>query len=321
MTNIKIEFLLNKTSQYFETMKSYRETIRVRGRNLFLYSNLIFNLTAAGRQQRKCIDFLHSFTNKIIQQQTYALNELKNKSQNETNHKTLLETLIEAFYEKKLSQEMIHDNMITMLIAGTDTSAITVNFVVLMLANFPTIQEKAYKELWKIYGTKSPQSTPIKYEDLQYMDYLDRVIKETLRIFPTVPLFSRQLTEDLKMGEVILPKKANIVIDILTVHRNEKYWPNPLIFNPDRFLPEKTGTSYSNYYMPFSMGPRNCIVFAGMKYAMISIKVILATLIRTFVFKIDKNIQIDKIKLNVDITLSTIEPIIVKIDKRDLHYM
>lgn len=47
-------------------------------------------------------------------------------------------------------------------------------------------------------------------------------------------------------------------MELMTLHRNEKYWPNPLVFDPDRFLPDKIGT-YSNYYMPFSMGPRNCI--------------------------------------------------------------
>jgi len=54
--------------------------------------------------------------------------------------------------------------------------------------------------LLEIYGTKTPKSTPIKYEDLQRMDYLDRVIKETMRIFPTVPFVMRHLTKDIKMG-------------------------------------------------------------------------------------------------------------------------
>ncbi|CAL1682567.1 unnamed protein product [Lasius platythorax] len=315
MTDIKMEFLSNETSQYYKAMISFRKTLRLRGRNVFLYPNFIFNLTATGREQRKSVNFLHSFTDKIIQQQTYALNESNTKTKNETSHKTLLHTLIKASHNNKLPQEMIHDNIITMLIAGTDTTAITTNFVIFMLANFPDIQEKVYTELWEIYGTRTSQSTPIKYEHLQHMNYLNCVIKETLRIFPTIPIFSRQLTEDLKMGEFILPKGANIVMELMTLHRNEKYWPNPLVFDPDRFLPDKIGT-YSNNYMPFSMGPRNCI---GMKYAMISMKVILATLIRTFVFKVDQSIQIDKIKLNIDIALHNVEPIKVKIEKRDLQ--
>lgn len=57
-----------------------------------------------------------------------------------------------------------------------------------------------YKELWKIYGTETPKSAPIKYEDLQHMDYLNRVIKETMRLFPTIPVIARCLTEDVQMG-------------------------------------------------------------------------------------------------------------------------
>ncbi|EFN72161.1 Cytochrome P450 4C1, partial [Camponotus floridanus] len=174
--------------------------------------------------------------------------------------------------------------------------------------------EKVYQELWQIYETKTPKSAPIKYEDLQHMDYLDRVIKETMRLFPAVPLIGRYLTEDVKIGEFILPKGTEVFLAILTLHRNEKYWPNPLIFDPDRFLPEK-GTS-NKYYMPFSSGRRNCI---GMKYAMISMKVILAILIRTFVFKVEKITQIDAIKLDMDITLHNIEPMEVIIKRRELH--
>ncbi|KYN16351.1 Cytochrome P450 3A12 [Trachymyrmex cornetzi] len=97
------------------------------------------------------------------------------------------------------------------------------------------------------------------------------------------------------------------------MHRNEKYWPNPLMFNPDRFLQEKTNSI--PYYIPFSDGPRNCI---GLKYGMMSMKVILATLIRTFVFKIKQSIEIDKIKLNSDIVLYIDDPIKIKIEKRNL---
>ncbi|CAL1678463.1 unnamed protein product [Lasius platythorax] len=316
MTDVKMEHLLNLMSQFYKTIISFKETLRTRARNIFLYPNFIFNLTATGREQRKTLNFGHSVIDKVIQQQIYVLNELNTKTKSETSHRSLLHILMEGFYKNKLTQKMVHDNIFTMLLTATDTTAITITFVVLMLANYPDIQEKVYKELREIYGTKTPKSAPIKYEDLQHMDYLDRVIKETLRLFPTVPIIGRRLTEDVIIGEVILPKNTNVVMQFMTLHRNEKYWPNPLVFDPDRFLPERIGTSYMYYYMPFSMGPRNCI---GMKYAMISMKVILATLIRTFMFKVNESIQIDKIKLNMDITLSTVEPIKVKIEKRNLH--
>jgi len=70
------------------------------------------------------------------------------------------------------------------------------------LFNF-ILQEKAYKELLEIYGTETPKFAPVKYEDLQHMHYLDCIIKETLRLFPVVPMIGRKLTEDLKMGSFI----------------------------------------------------------------------------------------------------------------------
>ncbi|XP_025263538.1 cytochrome P450 4V2 [Camponotus floridanus] len=313
MTDIKMEFLSDEINQCLEVIASLRNTFKSRVRNPFLYFDLIFNLTAVGREQRKAINFLHSFINKIIQQHMYALNEEDTNCteyQQNTTHKTLLQILL----SHKYPQEMIHDNLITMILAGFDTTAVTIDFAIFMLANFPSIQEKVYQELWQIYETKTPKSAPIKYEDLQHMDYLDRVIKETMRLFPAVPLIGRYLTEDVKIGEFILPKGTEVFLAILTLHRNEKYWPNPLIFDPDRFLPEK-GTS-NKYYMPFSSGRRNCI---GMKYAMISMKVILAILIRTFVFKVEKITQIDAIKLDMDITLHNIEPMEVIIKRRELH--
>nr|XP_012214816.1 PREDICTED: cytochrome P450 4C1-like [Linepithema humile] len=231
-----------------------------------------------------------------------------------TNSETVLfDILLEACHNGRLTQQEFWDHMITMSLAATDTTAITINFVIFMLANFPEVQEKAYKELSEIYGIESPKSVPIKYNDLQHMNYLNRVIKETMRLFPAIPFIGRILTEDVKIGETILPKGADTIMSIFHMHRNKKHWSNPLMFDPDRFLPEKEGHC-SKYFMPFSNGRRNCI---GQKYAMISMKVILITLIRTFEFKVDKNIKIEDIELNTDIALCTVDPLKVKIQKRD----
>ncbi|XP_072763504.1 cytochrome P450 4c21-like [Anoplolepis gracilipes] len=329
MTNVKPESLSNQINRCIEVMKSFKKTLKLRLLNVFLYPNFIFNLTAWGQKQRQNKNSLVSFTNKLIQEQRYTNEEQRyttneeqryttNEENTKSNHETrssLLDILTDVFHEDKFSQEKLHDNLITIIIAGFETTSVTIDFAIFMLANFPEIQEKLYKELWEIYGTKTSKSAPIKYEDLPHMNYLDCVIKETMRIFP-VPAVMRQLTEDVKIGEFTLPKGTDVLLAIILAHRNEKYWPNPLVFDPDRFLPENRGISYSSYYMPFSMGSRNCI---GMNYAMISMKVVLVTLIRTFIFKVDKNIPIDKIKLNADITLSSVEPLEVKIEKRNVY--
>jgi len=77
-----------------------------------------------------------------------------------------------------------------------------------------------YKELFELYGTESPISAPVKYEDLQHMNYLDCIIREPLRLFPTIPLIGRQLTEDLKIGMFFF-KPANVTNFFEVFNRNK----------------------------------------------------------------------------------------------------
>ncbi|XP_070527169.1 cytochrome P450 4C1-like [Cardiocondyla obscurior] len=220
--------------------------------------------------------------------------------------------MIKESRKKNFTQEEIYDNVITMLLTASDTITVAINFVIFVLANFPQIQEKVYEELLEIYSKETVQSTPIEYNDVQYMQYLERVIKETMRIFPPVPLVGRKVVNNIKLGKVTLLQGTNVIVNIIKLHRNEKYWSNPLTFDPDRFLPENIKNK-SYCYVPFSIGPRNCI---GMKYAMISMKVILATMVRTFVFKVKKSIDLKEIKLKSDLTLTVEKPLKVIIEKR-----
>ncbi|KAG5311951.1 CP4C1 protein, partial [Pseudoatta argentina] len=306
-----------------------RQIWQHRFQNVFLVPDVIFNLTSWRRKQQECFNSFHSIIKKIIQQRTNESNTMF--TNDDTSFKSV-DILCDFFmlYNNlfKITSKIYYfenynlKNIIRLFFifyftidlssTSSDTTATTVHFVIIMMANFSEIQEKAYEELLEIYGTETPKLAPVKYEDLQHMHYLDCIIKETLRLFPTIPIIGRKLTEDLKMGEFVLPKGADVLISFIRMHRNEKYWPNPLMFNPDRFLQEKTN-SIPYYYMPFSDGPRNCI---GLKYAMISMKVILATLIRTFVFKLNQSIEIDKIKLISDILLSLDKSIKIRIEKR-----
>ncbi|XP_071640966.1 cytochrome P450 4C1-like isoform X2 [Temnothorax longispinosus] len=305
----------NKNNDYLKAVQRSKNILLCRVRNILLFSDVIFNLTALGHKQKEDTNLVHSLTDEMIQQHTYKLNNLNTTKENNQTHKKLFDILMDAPCEENFTREDIRDNVITLLLAASDTISITMNFIVYILANFPKIQEKVHEELLKIYGTETIKSAPIKYDDLQHMHYLDRVIKETMRIFPPVPLIGREVTEDLKLGGVTLPKGTNIVIGIIKIHRNKKYWPNPLMFDPDRFLPEKT-KSQSYCYMPFSDGPRNCI---GIKYGMMCMKVILATLVRTFVFKVNKSVEIDEIKLKFSTLLSTEKPLKVEIEKRNFQ--
>lgn len=119
-------------------------------------------------------------------------------------------------------------------------------------------------------------------EDLRQMRYLEMCIKETLRLYPSIQMVGRQLTESLTLPNGnIIPANSTCYVPILSIHQDPDIYPNPKQFNPERFAPENLlSTGISPYaYIPFSAGPRNCI---GQKYAMLELKYVLADLFRHF---------------------------------------
>lgn len=92
------------------------------------------------------------------------------------------------------------------------------------------------------------------------MKFMERCIKECLRLYPSVPFISRTAGEEIKTHSgYVIPKGCNINIYIYDLHRSAQYWKDPDKFNPDRFLPENIAARHPFAYLPFSAGPRNCI--------------------------------------------------------------
>ncbi|KAI4472713.1 hypothetical protein M0802_016553 [Mischocyttarus mexicanus] len=223
-----------------------------------------------------------------------------------------LDSIFESFYhDGKYTEKEIQDEINTIIFTGSDTIAIAITFTLLMLATYPEIQEKAYDELLEIYGTSDPEDIPITNQDIKKMKYMERVIKETLRLFPTVPLIGRYLTEDIEVSKnTVIPKNCQVIFFIYTLHRNKKYWKDPLEFNPDRFLP---GNYDSKYFRPFGFLKRNCI---GQGFAIQEIKTIIATVLRKFIIRIDDPINIQDIPLIFGITLNSAKSILLRFIRR-----
>lgn len=91
------------------------------------------------------------------------------------------------------------------------------------------------------------------------MRYLENCIKESLRIYPSVPVISRSATEDIMLAGHRVPKDTTILVHIYDLHHDEKLFPDPEKFDPDRFLLENSAGRHPYAYIPFSAGPRNCI--------------------------------------------------------------
>lgn len=145
------------------------------------------------------------------------------------------------------------------------------------------------------------------------MEYLERVIKETMRLFPPAPILLRNVMDDLDMERCILPKGSTVIIPIIKLHRRADLWTNPLEFNPDRFLPDEVAKRHPYAYVPFSGGPRNCL---GRQFAMMSMKVLLATVLRKYILQNDSKVEIQDIRLTTYLILKPIIPVKVKILRR-----
>lgn len=182
----------------------------------------------------------------------------------------VLSMLIDARDEtgRALSDRELHDEMITLLIAGHETTATTLSWMFHWLSERPEIQDEARAEVLRVTGGQ-----PLEASQVAELKYLDAICKETMRLSPVVPLVGRHVTRPLRIGGHDLPVDVVATPSIYLTHRNEKYWPNPELFDPQRFI----DTRINPYaYLPFGGGPRRCI---GQAFALMEMKVVMATVL------------------------------------------
>ncbi|CAB3360551.1 Hypothetical predicted protein [Cloeon dipterum] len=259
----------------------------------WLLSDWIFMFTKKGREQIKYKNILHSFTDKVIKERKQLIEQQKKEEgklavvkegeESDFGRKKraiFMDLLIESSDNGNLlTDEDIREEVNTFMFAGQNTTQLAINYCLFLLGNNLEIQEEVFQELDSIFQGSDRDPT---MDDLREMHLLERCIKEALRLFPSVPVIARTLTEDQPMGKHTLPKGADVLILPYVLHRNPEQFPDPEKFNPDNFLPENIKNRHAFSYIPFSAGPRNCI---GQKFAMLAEKTILSTILRRYIVK------------------------------------
>uniref|UniRef100_A0A3Q3EP87 Cholesterol 24-hydroxylase-like n=1 Tax=Kryptolebias marmoratus TaxID=37003 RepID=A0A3Q3EP87_KRYMA len=175
----------------------------------------------------------------------------------------------------KEDEEFMLDNFVTFFIAGQETTANQLGFCVMALGRHPEILEKVRKEVDDVIGMKQD----ISYDDLGKLVYLSQVLKETLRIYPTAPGTSRQIEEDMVIDGVHIPGGISCMLKLTVCCLMERFFKDPLKFDPDRFHPDAPKPYYC--YYPFALGPRSCL---GQNFAQMEAKVVMAKLLQRFDF-------------------------------------
>jgi len=150
------------------------------------------------------------------------------------------------------TDEIIKGLIMAMILAGTDTSSVTMEWAMALLVNHPEVLKKARVELDTCVG----QDRLIDESDLSKLNYLRCIILETLRLFPAAPLLVPHLpSSDCTIGGFVVPRDTILLVNAWAIHRDPKVWDDPSSFNPERF---KNGEAEGHMLMPFGMGRRAC---------------------------------------------------------------
>jgi cytochrome P450 len=198
---------------------------------------------------------------------------------NKVDSGDLLSMLISARDEDggRMSDQQLRDEVLTFLIAGHETTALTLTWTWHLLAQHPEVERKLHQELDRVLGGRVPE-----FADLPALTYTERVIKESMRLYPPAWSLARTVISDFELRGYRIPAGANVVMSQWIMHRHPSYFPEPEKFDPDRWSPEKAQKLPRFAYFPFGGGPRQCI---GSSFAMMEATLLLATIAQRFRFR------------------------------------
>jgi cytochrome P450 len=189
-------------------------------------------------------------------------------------HEDLLSLMLDATDPDTgdaMSAEDITDNILTFIGAGHETTALALTWTFFLLSSHPEIEQRMLDEIASVTG--GGELTPEKVAELVYVR---QVVQESMRIYPPVAMVVRQAVAELDIGGARVLAGDNVFVPIYAIHRNAQLWPDPEVFDPERFSPEAVKARHRWAYLPFGAGPRICI---GMGFALLEAAAILGVLL------------------------------------------
>jgi cytochrome P450 len=214
--------------------------------------------------------------------------------------KDMLQHLIDA----GLNDDCIRDQMLTMLIAGHDTSTALLAWTFALLGQNPEVHRQLVSQLHDSLAGKAPDS-PSGWQP----QLLDGVIKESLRLYPPIHLSNRMVAEELDFGDgQIVPAEERLFCSIYLTHRDPSAWENPSEFDPERFAHGRKTPPMA--YIPFGGGPRACI---GSAFGLAEARVVVARLLQTYSFEA---IDPQKVHAHMGATLEPRPGVFVRVHRR-----
>lgn len=191
---------------------------------------------------------------------------------------TLLFSAQDSETGARMSDDQLQDEVMTILLAGHETTANALDWTLYLLARHGAEAEKVREELWQALGTAPPT-----VEDLERLPVLDRVVRESLRLYPPAWAIGRRAVEDHELGNVRIRRRSLVVLSPWAMHRSKRFFLDPEEFKPDRWTPEFRASLPKFAFFPFGGGPRQCI---GEGFAWLELMVVLALFLRDWRFEL-----------------------------------
>ncbi len=223
--------------------------------------------TPRNRRSAAALRRLDGIVHKII--------DVRRRSPDE--HNDLLARLLaarDAETGAAMSDKQLRDEVLTILLAGHDTTSNALAWLFYLLTQHPEVEGKLHAEVTAVLQEKAPT-----FDDLPRLRYTRMVIDEALRLYPPAWATARQAKEADEIREYAIPARSPVVISQYVTHRHPAFWEAPDTFDPERFSPERSMGRHTFAYFPFSGGPRQCI---GKDFALIEMQIILAMVVQRY---------------------------------------
>uniref|UniRef100_A0A4W4DLZ2 unspecific monooxygenase n=1 Tax=Electrophorus electricus TaxID=8005 RepID=A0A4W4DLZ2_ELEEL len=218
---------------------------------------------------------------------THLMNRIK-LEYSPVPHYLTFSTLLACLMFTGLTDHEILSQSFIFILGGYETTSVTLTYLLYNVVTNPDCMTKLVEQIDKVF----PLDAPMTYDTLMKFEYLDMVINESMRLLPTAPRLERVCKKTIEISGITIPKQTLVAIPTYVLHRDPQLWEAPEEFRPERFSPGNDISPYA--FMPFGLGPRNCV---GMRFALMIMKVVVVKLLQNFSMETCKETQIP-IQLN-----------------------
>uniref|UniRef100_A0A0N5BAY0 Cytochrome P450 n=1 Tax=Strongyloides papillosus TaxID=174720 RepID=A0A0N5BAY0_STREA len=304
----------NVHTEYLEAVFKMKYIIHQRQIKPQYYSDFMFNTIGDGKEHDKCVKILHDFTHTAINKRKKMAEEcggirklMESERHEDSSYKmAFLDLMLEMNAKGDLPMDGLLEEVDTFTFEGHDTTSAAMNWFLHLMGANPEIQAKVHMEIDEVLGE---EIRPVNFDEIGRLKFLEACLKETLRLYPSVPLFGRTTVEEVEINGFKIPSGTGIAIIPAMVHKDPKYWKDPEIFNPYRFIDNDLKHPYC--YIPFSAGSRNCI---GQRFAMMEEKCVIANIMRQF--KVQTQLRTDEMRLSAELIIRPMYGNYIKFTKR-----